>query len=470
MENDSESEVAFDMTDPQNICLLNDSFPPLIDGVANTVVNYAANIEASGGHAVVVTPDLPEADDGKFNYPVLRYPSFDARKFVGYMAGYPFSPEVIRRLKEEKIQLLHSHCPFMSTVLARSMREQLDAPLVMTYHTKFDVDIAKAIKLKVIQERAAHLLAKNISACDEVWVVSHGAGENLRSLGYEGEYIVMENGVDMPLGRVSEEEIARATEGYDLPGDVPVYLFVGRMMWYKGLKIILDAMLQLKERGYDFRMVFIGGGGDVEEVQAYAKPLGEQCIFTGPICDREELRAWYCRADLFLFPSTYDTNGLVVREAAACSLASVLVADSCASEGVTDWQNGFLMQENADSLAAVLAELYDEPETMKRVGECAARELYISWEQAVAKARERYGIVLDRYRSGGYPEHNGITDEFWNMQGFLMDRMGRVENFGEGLGNRLMENRQEFRTLRTEMKEDLKDIRDTLWQKLDRYL
>ena len=37
--------------------------------------------------------------------------------------------------------------------------------------------------------------------------------------------------------------------------------------------------------------------------------------------DREILRAWNTRADLFLFPSTFDTNGLVVREAAACGLA-----------------------------------------------------------------------------------------------------------------------------------------------------
>lgn len=458
------------MKHPQSICLLNDSFPPLIDGVANTVVNYARNIEANGGCPVVVTPDVPGADDSTFSYSVLRYPSLDTRKLVGYVAGYPFSPDVIRRLKEENVQLLHSHCPFMSTVMARSLREQLNAPLVMTYHTKFDIDIAKAVRGKLIQGRAIHLLAKNISACDEVWVVSRGAGENLRSLGYEGEYIVMENGVDMPLGRVSDAEIAAATAEYDLPQGIPVYLFVGRMMWYKGLKIILDALLQLQEQGKDFRMVFIGGGRDEVEVQEYAQRLGSKCIFTGPVCDREVLRAWYCRADLFLFPSTYDTNGLVVREATACSLASVLVADSCAAEGVSDWQNGFLIQENADSMAAVLTELYEEPETVKRVGENAARDLYISWEQAVRKAQERYEVVIDRYRSGGYPARNKISDEFWNMQGILMDKLSKVENIGEEIGTHLQENRKELKQLGRDVKEDLKDIRDAVWQKLDDYL
>ncbi|MFR0768588.1 MAG: hypothetical protein ACLSHO_02310 [Dysosmobacter sp.] len=57
---------------------------------------------------------------------------------------------------------------------------------------------------------------------------------------------MMENGVDMPRGRVSEEAIAAATADYDLPEGVPVFLFVGRMMWYKGLRIILDALKLLQ--------------------------------------------------------------------------------------------------------------------------------------------------------------------------------------------------------------------------------
>ncbi|MBQ7860135.1 MAG: glycosyl transferase, partial [Faecalibacterium sp.] len=64
----------------QTICLLNDSFPPLIDGVANCVLNYAAQIEKNDAHAVVITPAHPDADDSRFDYPVLRYPSIDVRE------------------------------------------------------------------------------------------------------------------------------------------------------------------------------------------------------------------------------------------------------------------------------------------------------------------------------------------------------------------------------------------------------
>lgn len=197
--------------DKRTICLLNDSFPPEIDGVANAVVNYAKNITKSGENAIVVTPTMPGADDSAFPFPVLRYPSIDTRKKLGYVAGYPFSPETARVLTEQKVELMHTHCPITSCLLARSLRAVVDAPLVLTYHTKYDVDIAKAVRGKLLQESAIRALVQNIASCDEVWVVSRGAGENLRSLGYEGDYIVMENGVDVPRGRVSDEAIAAAT-------------------------------------------------------------------------------------------------------------------------------------------------------------------------------------------------------------------------------------------------------------------
>ena len=61
------------------VCLLNDSFPPTIDGVANTVINYAKIIEENYGHAIVATPSVPGAHDTGFSFPVLRYPSMVSR-------------------------------------------------------------------------------------------------------------------------------------------------------------------------------------------------------------------------------------------------------------------------------------------------------------------------------------------------------------------------------------------------------
>ena len=466
--------------DKHTICLLNDSFPPIIDGVANAVVNYAENIEKHHGHAVVVTPAVPGADDSGFPFPVVRYPSIDTRRLVGYVAGYPFSPETALRVREEKVELLHTHCPIASAILARSLREVVDAPLVLTYHTKYDIDIAKAVKSRLLQESAIRALVQNVNACDEVWVVSRGAGENLRAIGYEGDYIVMPNGVDFPQGRVEDALIAQVTEGYDLPENVPVFLFVGRMMWYKGIRIILEGLAKLRESGQDFRMVFVGGGNDKDEIVALTEKLGlsDRVFFSPPIHDRNLIRAWYCRADMFLFPSTFDTNGLVVREAAACALGSVLVAGSCAAEDVTDNVSGVLIEENADSMAAKLEELCREPEAMKRIGEAAQRDIYISWEDAIGHAWERYAVVIDNYRAGKYPEHEGMSDEFFHNIAKTMDAYNRSREKQQARVNELRRGYAEIKGELTGEQEKLKEnllagqakIKDELAQFMERFM
>ena len=409
----------------QTICLLNDSFPPQIDGVANAVKNYAVNLHARGDNPLVVTPAHPDAGDEPYPFPVLRYPSVSVPKVDGYKAGIPFSPEVAGRVTQAKPDLLHAHCPVMSTYMARQLRQITGAPIVLTYHTKFDIDIANIVEPKLLQNACKKLLVENIRACDEVWTVSRGAEENLRQLGYEGSVLVMPNGVDLPRQRAEEQQIARTTAGYDLPAGVPVYLFVGRLMWYKGIRIILDALAGLSG---DYRMVFIGDGTDRAEMEDHARQLGigQKCVFTGSLQDREDLRAWYSRADLFLFPSAFDTNGLVVREAAACGLPSVLLRDSCAAEGVTDGRNGFLIDDSPESLLACLQGLSGKTDTLRQVGLTASRELYVSWQEAVELAAERYQVVIDRYRAAP-PRRLVPPGELLMMQnGELMEALAKL--------------------------------------------
>ena len=108
-----------------------------------------------------------------------------------------------------------------------------------------------------------------------------------------------------------------------MEGHGPVFIFVGRLLWYKGIRHILDSLKILDEKNIDFRMMFVGDGADRAEIEAYVDELKlrEKVIFTGAIYDREELRVYYTAGDLFFFPSLYDTNGIVVREAAACGVA-----------------------------------------------------------------------------------------------------------------------------------------------------
>jgi len=169
------------------------------------------------------------------------------------------------------------------------------------------------------------------------------------------------------------------------------------MMWYKNVRLILDSLKTAKEKGIPFRALMVGDGFDAPDIRKYAEDIGlsEQTVFTGAVCDREQLRAFYSLADIFLFPSTFDTSGIVVKEAAACGCPALLVRDSCAAEGVQHGFSGFLAEENADSCAEVLIHACQSRDRLREVGLNAGKHVYLSWDTAVDRAYSRYLEILN---------------------------------------------------------------------------
>lgn len=408
-----------------NVCLMNDSFPPVIDGVANVMINYAQIISGGLGNASVVTPGGYNGVSDNYPFDVKRYRSLNITEHLcGYRMGYPFSSSVLDELADKEFDIIHSHCPFASTVMARVLRERINVPIVMTYHTKFDIDIKRALPNEAMAHAAIKFVLGNIAACDEVWTVSRGAGENLRSLGYEGDYIVMENGVDLPKGRADKDAVDKLRQEYDIPADTVLFLFVGRLLWYKGIKLILDALSLIDAKGTDFCMMFVGDGMDRQDIEDYTEKLGlsEKCIFAGAVHDREELRVYYSAGDLFLFPSEYDTNGIVVREAAACGLSSLLIEGSCAAEGIADGHTGILCTADAEDIAKKLEFAASHRTELHQMGEHAMDEIYISWETSVKRAYERYFTVIDNCMSGKTGRREKIIhEEFFRVMDSITD-------------------------------------------------
>lgn len=402
------------------ICLLNDAFPPVIDGVVNVLMNYANYLMSDHGAEIMVgTPRYPDTDYSVYPYKVVPYQSLPTDSVTnGYRTGNPFAGKAVSEMAAFAPEIIHSHCPASATVVARLLRQTTGAPIIFTYHTKYDIDIRRVVK-GVVAEETIRAMVSNIQACDDIWVVSRGAGESLREIGFQGDYRVVTNGVDFAKGRVAPEAVAEATKDYDLPDGIPVYLFVGRMMTYKGLPLLLDALKMVADAGQDFRMVFVGKGPDQEMLQEKARSLGlmggdgpDRCIFIGPIYDRDKLRAWNTRANLFLFPSTFDTNGLVVREAAACGLASVLIEGSCAAEGITDGRNGFTVAETPEALAALLREVGGDLTRLSEIGQHAMDEIYVSWQTCVADAYDRYNFILEEKARGALPAKKMLPTDF----------------------------------------------------------
>ena len=383
-----------------HIGLFNDSFPPRVDGVAQAVKNYAMELQRRDDYRVTVITPKDENEDEIYPFPVFRYSSVPTGHRIGYRAGNPFVPTQLHRLHKLDMDLLHVHCPFASAVLANTLNKFHRLPTILTYHTKFDIDIDTRVSISSVRKIALSMIRHNVSVADEVWAVTKKCGESLRRIGYEGEFVVMENGTDFPYGKAPEAAVTALRERYDIPEGRLTFLFVGRMMWYKNVRIILDGLKLAREQGMEFTALMMGDGLQRQEMVDASEAMGlSDCVkFPGMILDREELRAHYTLADLFLFPSTFDTSGLVVKEAAACDCPSILTRDSCAAEGVTDDKNGFLADETGEGFGRRLLDVCSDRKKLLQVGQTAGQTLYLSWETVVERSAARYRHLLETWK------------------------------------------------------------------------
>ena len=104
----------------------------------------------------------------------------------------------------------------------------------------------------------------------------------------------------------------------------------------------------------------------------------------------------------------------------------------------------------------------------------AGRELYLSWEEAVARAAARYEVVLENHRSGRYPRRYTINEDFLRAQGELMEALGEIGGFRQELLREVRAEQTEARERLTEIKTELRDYAEKkkaeLWKIMDRYM
>lgn len=374
-----------------------DSFYPIIDGVSQVVNNYCYYLNKYDDVDVtLVTPKYPKAQYDKYEFKVYPYTSFGSNKRVSYRVGWPFVPKTIKDIKDMDFDIIHIHAPLCSSELVRLINKERKAKVVLTYHTKYDVDFEARLKFPPIKKVAYAFLKSNVNYPDEVWLVSAGSESALRGVGFNGDCRVMENGVDFVKGAADPEKSEALKKKFNIPENCLVFSFVGRMQWYKNIRLILDALKLVKARGLDYRFLLVGDGYDLKDMMEYAKELGidDKVISTGSVADRDELRVYYSITDLFLFLSTFDTAAIVVKEAAACDRPSIFADGSDSAYGVIDGVNGWFSEEKPEKLAEKIITVCSDREKLKAVGIKAGETLYVPWSISVDNALKRYKEIL----------------------------------------------------------------------------
>lgn len=374
------------------IVQFSDSFLPIMDGVGNVVYQYAQNLGQKGHECYVVAPQTDTGYRGGFPFEIVDYIGVPLLRMKSYTVGMPaLDAHCKNRLSAIRADIVHVHSPFIAGQAGILFAQKNHLPIVGTFHSKYYDDFLQVTGMELLAEVGVKYVVSFYEKCDEVWAVSASSADTLKGYGYRGEIRVMPNGTD--LRAVPDDKAREVCARYGLDGDTPVLLYVGQINWKKNLRRVLEACARLR---HPFRLVMAGQGPHEKEVRKLAEQLGiaEKLLFTGHLTDLDALAALYQRANLFLFPSLYDTSGLVMREAAAMGTPSVMVRGTSVAEGISDGDNGLLCADDSEDLARVVDAELGDPAALKRMGRRAHDTIPIPWTRLVDDVVARYAALI----------------------------------------------------------------------------
>ncbi len=373
-----------------------DTYFPMVDGVINVVHNYALRLaEDKDFDVTVFVPRHSKKYTDDFPYKTVRCKSVRF-PILDYRLPKPRRDAAFKKaLKDSNLDIVHIHSPFMVGEMGVKYAEKHKIPAVASMHSQFEQDFYRATHSKFITKLMLKKIMKVFNRCDEFYGVGPAVSEVFLRYGAKHLPLVLANGTDMSPAENREELIARVNEKYNLPEDMPVFIFVGRITVLKNVFFLVDALAKLKDKHY--KMLFVGDGKDLPALKKHVTQAGldGNVMFLGKITDREELKALYCRSKLFLFPSMYDTNSLVQKEAASQGIPTVFLEGAVTATSATDGVNSFIAPATAEGYAAKIESVLSDEAQYKRVAEGAKRDLWRSWDDAVEELKSEYRRLVD---------------------------------------------------------------------------
>ena len=341
---------------------------PVVNGVVRSVESFREALTKLG-HNVFVFAQSDNDYEDKAPF-IFRYPSLPLPAKVEVPAVIPVSPFVDQLLPSLKLDVLHTHHPVLLGQTAASKAEELNLPLVFTFHTQYreythyfplPQDVIQGFLKDTVQSWLKDFMRK----CQHIVIPSESMKEILiRDYGLQDHYTVIPTGIDLEPYQSVEGNTLRASKRWQ---DDKVLVSIGRLAPEKNWETLLQAAASVYREHPDLRVVILGDGPEKAALQNLSAELGiaERVTFTGEL-PFAEVTVYLKAADLFGFSSVTETQGLVTMEAMAAGLPVVAVDASGTRDIVDDGKQGFLVPNNADALAASIENLIESPEKMRR--------------------------------------------------------------------------------------------------------
>lgn len=341
------------------------------------------------------------------NVTYLRLPTknsgFSQIPLDKYMNRY--LEEVLNLAQEYRPSIIHSASNYVDGNVAIKAAKLLGVPSVYEVRGLWEITRVSREPWWELSEEYTMCVRMETQACleaDVVIAITPALKDYLVSnRGIpEHKITVVPNGVDttrfVPVARNKDLETRYGFEGKTIIG------FVGSMVEYEGLDLLLEASKILFSKRDDFRVLLVGDGRCFEELkkQTLDYSLQEKVIFTGRV-SHDEVEKYYSLIDITPFPRKGSlvcelTSPLKPFEAMAMEKCVVASNVAALSEIIKDRKTGMLFQkDNVNDLAKVLEYLLDNPEQRKELSKLGRHWVIEErdWDKQAQKIYNLYKLL-----------------------------------------------------------------------------
>ena len=363
------------------ILYISDVYFPRINGVSTSIRTFVRQMQSLGHEIHLIAPDygVDTEDESWIKRIPARSIYFDPEdKLMKWQSALQILPE----LQRENYDLIHVHTPFVAHYLGLRLARELNVPVVETYHTFFEDYLHHY--LPWIPKRLARGIARSISrrqcnVVDAVVAPSQPMLDVLRAYGVQVAAEVIPTGLQEHSFKEADGEAFRVK--YGIPLDRPVLLFVGRVAFEKNIGFLLEMTSQLLARHPDMMLVVAGEGPAQKSLHQLAENLGldNNIKFIGYLDRNTELNACYQAADIFVFSSKSETQGLVLLEAMAQGTPVVAIAELGTASILREGQGALIAPDDIQGFADKVHHLLQYPQERYELGKAARFYAQANW-------------------------------------------------------------------------------------------
>lgn len=377
------------------ILFISDVYFPRVNGVSTSIRTFVAQMQNIGHTVHLIAPDygVKTPDEAWIKRIPARKIFFDPEdKLMKYGAAI----DRLTELRQEQYDIVHIHTPFVAHYLGLKLAHLLNVPVVETYHTFFEDYLHHY--LPIIPKSIARSLARFVSrrqcnAVDAIISPSQPMLDVLRDYGVKSKANVVPTGLQAHSFEIANGKNFR--EKYGIALDRPMGLFVGRVAFEKNISFLLRTWVEVIKNQPDALLVIAGEGPAEKSLHALGKALNleDNLKFIGYLDRETELNACYAAADVFVFSSLSETQGLVLLEAMAQGTPVVAIAELGTKSILVEGKGALIAPENELVFAEKVNALLSNKTLRNKLSKAALSYVKTNWTDKAQTIR-----MIDFYK------------------------------------------------------------------------